>query len=93
MLHEDLGTDILPAEYGGTNGTVQELTGERVNRQNKFLRHGCSVEPSCSQVALAFSSAALLLGSGTNNKESINGHCNLHQGCLKCNYFTCDFSF
>ena len=28
MLHEDLGTDILPAEYGGTNGTVQELTGE-----------------------------------------------------------------
>lgn len=25
-LQEDLGTDILPAEYGGTNGTLAELT-------------------------------------------------------------------
>lgn len=25
-LHVDLGKDILPKEYGGTNGTVQELT-------------------------------------------------------------------
>merc|ERR1711892_573703 len=24
-LHEDLGQDILPAEYGGTNGTIEEL--------------------------------------------------------------------
>ena len=69
MLHEDLGTDILPAEYGGTNGTVQELTGERVNRQNKFLRQGCSVEPFCSQVALALQH---FLGNGTINRESIN---------------------
>jgi hypothetical protein len=29
-LHEDLGTDILPAEYGGTNSTVKELTGDTV---------------------------------------------------------------
>jgi hypothetical protein len=27
LLHEDLGTDILPPEYGGTNMSVKELTG------------------------------------------------------------------
>jgi len=26
-LHEELGTDILPKEYGGTNGTLEELRG------------------------------------------------------------------
>ena len=25
-LHEDVGLDILPVEYGGTNGTIEELT-------------------------------------------------------------------
>merc|ERR1712037_626134 len=25
-LHEDVGTEILPVEYGGTNGTLAELT-------------------------------------------------------------------
>jgi len=25
-LHEDVGTEVLPKEYGGTNGTVAELT-------------------------------------------------------------------
>ena len=35
-------------------------TGAHRWKGQQFLRHGCSVEPSCSQVALAFSSAALL---------------------------------
>merc|ERR1712181_88614 len=25
-LHDDVGTEILPVEYGGTNGTIAELT-------------------------------------------------------------------
>ena len=25
-LHEDVGLDILPVEYGGKNGTIEELT-------------------------------------------------------------------
>jgi hypothetical protein len=28
-LHEDLGTDVLPPEYGGTNTSVKELTGNK----------------------------------------------------------------
>ncbi len=27
-LHEDVGTDILPEEYGGTNGTMAQHTGK-----------------------------------------------------------------
>ena len=28
-LIEDVGAEILPVEYGGTNGTVQDHVGER----------------------------------------------------------------
>ena len=56
MLHEDLGTDILPAEYGGTNGTVQELTGESQQTEQVLeagLLSGAFLLPG------GFSSAAL----------------------------------
>ena len=28
-LHEELGTDILPKEYGGTNKSVQDHLGKK----------------------------------------------------------------
>ena len=39
-MQEDLGLDILPKEYGGTNGTVEELTKywiEEVDRNREWL--------------------------------------------------------
>jgi hypothetical protein len=32
-LHEDLGTDVLPPEYGGTNTSVKELTGNIIKKK------------------------------------------------------------
>ena len=30
-LHEDLGTEVLPPEYGGSGPSVEELTSEKQN--------------------------------------------------------------
>jgi len=39
-LHEDIGTEILPAEYGGSNGTIADLTTywkEEVMKERTWL--------------------------------------------------------